>query len=335
MPCQDLIQNIDYGAGKQEDSMTKRDELARTRATAGYTQEQLAEQLGADRSTVARWELGTTQPQPWVRTRLAALLAVSLSDVERQLNSRGAWQETVLNEVEEPSMSAGPLSHQPGRTQVGRALSSEEFETRLVRTTRNRQVTRAETPALVLVSGYAGSGKSDFGRFLSDATGWAVVDKDTLTRPLSEQLLMKLGTDPNDRHSDAYTQHVRPLEHQCLLKTARANLSNGVSTVLTAPFLTEVTDDAWLRRLGLWCHRHGMDIATVWVHADLDAMHTYLQQRDAARDAWKLNNWDRYAATVDLQLRPQCGHTLVDNSTSGVTALTEKAHRFAWQLGRT
>ena len=42
---------------------------------------------------------------------------------------------------------------------------------------------------LILVGGYAGSGKSEFGSFLSNITGWTLLDKDLLTRPLAEGLL--------------------------------------------------------------------------------------------------------------------------------------------------
>ncbi len=51
--------------------------LAAARKTAGFTQEGLAERMGVDRSTVARWEAGESAPQPWLRPGLANLLGVS------------------------------------------------------------------------------------------------------------------------------------------------------------------------------------------------------------------------------------------------------------------
>lgn len=56
---------------------SKRWRFAASRRSAGYSQEQLAEQLGVERSTVTRWEAGETTPQPWVRPKLAKLLTVS------------------------------------------------------------------------------------------------------------------------------------------------------------------------------------------------------------------------------------------------------------------
>lgn len=42
----------------------KRIRLARCRKAAGFSQEKLAERLGVERSTVVRWEMGETEPQP-------------------------------------------------------------------------------------------------------------------------------------------------------------------------------------------------------------------------------------------------------------------------------
>ncbi|MGH3626807.1 MAG: helix-turn-helix transcriptional regulator [Sciscionella sp.] len=56
---------------------TKRHALARARKTAGLTQERLAEVLGVERSTVVRWEAGTSEPQPWLWPKLGRALGVS------------------------------------------------------------------------------------------------------------------------------------------------------------------------------------------------------------------------------------------------------------------
>lgn len=49
----------------------KRRHFAQRRKAVGYSQEQLAERLGVERSTVVRWERGETEPQPWLRPRIA------------------------------------------------------------------------------------------------------------------------------------------------------------------------------------------------------------------------------------------------------------------------
>ncbi len=55
----------------------KRQRLAQRRKMAGYSQERLAEVLRVERSTVARWERAETEPQPWLRPRLAKVLGIS------------------------------------------------------------------------------------------------------------------------------------------------------------------------------------------------------------------------------------------------------------------
>lgn len=64
----------------------KRIRLAQRRKSAGYTQETLAERLGVERSTVARWERAESEPQPWLRRKLAATLGASLEELQTLLD---------------------------------------------------------------------------------------------------------------------------------------------------------------------------------------------------------------------------------------------------------
>jgi transcriptional regulator with XRE-family HTH domain len=47
----------------------------------GFSQEEFAERLGIDRSTVARWEAGENEPLPWLRPKLARVLEVSIDQL--------------------------------------------------------------------------------------------------------------------------------------------------------------------------------------------------------------------------------------------------------------
>ena len=63
----------------------RRQQLAQRRKALGQTQEQLAGQLGVERSTVVRWERGETQPSPWMQPKLARALRVSAERIAELL----------------------------------------------------------------------------------------------------------------------------------------------------------------------------------------------------------------------------------------------------------
>jgi predicted kinase/transcriptional regulator with XRE-family HTH domain len=189
-------------------------------------------------------------------------------------------------------------------------------------------------PSLVLVGGFAGSGKSEFARFISQLTGWPLLDKDPITRPLVERLLVELDCDPNDRQSETYRTQVRPLEYQCLMDSILVNVECGISTVATAPFISEMTDPVWMRRLANRCAAYQVEVIPVWLACDQDSMREYIAFRSAARDAWKLSNWAQYLDGLDLDLRPSVPHLVVDNRYGSAIAIADQA-RFALGAVRT
>jgi transcriptional regulator with XRE-family HTH domain len=80
--------------GADKTGAAKRGRLAQRRKAVGLTQEQLAGRLGVERTTVVRWERGETQPQPWLRPRLATALAVSADRIEELLAAVAAPDST-------------------------------------------------------------------------------------------------------------------------------------------------------------------------------------------------------------------------------------------------
>jgi transcriptional regulator with XRE-family HTH domain len=54
----------------------------RARKAAGYTQEGFAEAMSVDRSTVARWELGRSEPLPYLRPKLVRLLRLGPGELD-------------------------------------------------------------------------------------------------------------------------------------------------------------------------------------------------------------------------------------------------------------
>jgi DNA-binding transcriptional regulator YhcF (GntR family)/predicted kinase len=170
------------------------------------------------------------------------------------------------------------------------------------------------TPAVIFVGGYAGSGKTEFGRILARRTGWPILDKDTTTRPVVELALEVLGLPGHDRESADYLSRIRPREYEALIATATENVECGVSAIVTAPFIKEYTDAAWLSRTTAMVQAQGARVVFAWIKCDVETMHTYIRHRGAARDAGKLANWDTYAAGLTIDLEMPVPHVVIDNS---------------------
>ncbi|MFI7586256.1 GntR family transcriptional regulator [Spongisporangium articulatum] len=175
---------------------------------------------------------------------------------------------------------------------------------------------RPDRPQVVLVGGYPGSGKSELSRILARHTGWPMIDKDTITRPVVEAALEIMGHSPHDRESDEYVTRIRPMEYEALRAATLENVECGNSAVVAAPFVREFGDAAWLDRTRAAFEQQGADLVLVWVYCDGDSMHRYMRQRGAARDATKLADWPAWLASLDLDFRPAAEHLVVDNSES-------------------
>lgn len=330
--------------------------LAALREAAGYSQAGLGRRLSYARSTVANVESGrhTVCADFWAAAddtttaggqllaearRVEAMCAAERRDARAAARRARAGDAAPLNgtvqptaPVEQEDADAAEAIHQVLATVAEHSgdsapdRSTADLEHRILDAYRH---SHAGHRTLTLVGGYAGSGKSEFGRFLCAMTGWCLLDKDTLSRPLVEQLLAASGADPNDRHTAAYLEKVRPYEYRGLLDAGLENLRAGISTVLTAPFVHELSDTAWIARVRNRCTALGADLVVIWVHCDEDSMHDYISYRGAARDAWKLTNWDEYFAGVDPQFEPAAPHYTVDNRLNAALALTDQARDIA------
>src|SRR5690625_4130486 len=74
------------------------------------------------------------------------------------------------------------------RPRAGRIVQAPEH------VPKHEQRERPTNPRVILIGGYAGSGKTELGRIIARETGWPILDKDTLTRPVVETALEILGT---------------------------------------------------------------------------------------------------------------------------------------------
>lgn len=186
-------------------------------------------------------------------------------------------------------------------------------------------------PTVVFVGGYAGSGKTEFGKVLARLTRWPILDKDTTTRPVVECALAVLDRPEHDRESDVYLEQIRPREYEALQATAIENIECGVSAIITAPFLREVTSPAWLARTTALFESRGARVEFVWLRCDLDTMKTYIRHRGAARDTGKIGNWETYSAEVNTEFAPSVPHTIIENGAHA-EPLRPQAERFIASL---
>ncbi|WP_245378206.1 GntR family transcriptional regulator [Kibdelosporangium banguiense] len=189
------------------------------------------------------------------------------------------------------------------------------------------------TPKVLLIGGYAGSGKTELGRILARRTHWPILDKDTTTRPVVEAALEKLGVPPSDRESDIYLTLIRPAEYEALIAAMTENVSCGNSAIVTAPFIRELSDRAWCDRISASVESMGATLHVVWVRCDADTMRAYIRHRGAARDSAKLANWEDYLAGIDLDFKPAIDHMVVENS-AGARPLQQQAEELLRQVGR-
>lgn len=187
-------------------------------------------------------------------------------------------------------------------------------------------------PTVLVVGGYAGSGKTETGRILARLTGWPMLDKDSTTRPVVEAALERLGESPHDREGATYLEVVRPAEYEALRECTLENVQCGNSVIMTAPFIRELRDEAWCQRLTAELAALGAVAHAVWVRCDPESMRTYLTRRGAARDASKLANWETYLAGVDLEYTPAMPHTIVHNSLASAP-LQHQAEQLLGRLG--
>ncbi|MGW8431469.1 AAA family ATPase [Curtobacterium citreum] len=186
----------------------------------------------------------------------------------------------------------------------------------------------SSSPYVVLVAGYAGSGKSEFSRRVSEGLAWPLLDKDSLSGPLVEGLISRITGDPNDRHSQQYLNLVRPLEYQALLDSTLDNVRAGLSAVVTAPFLLELSNPQWVSQLRNVLKTLDAKLHIVWVDCDEHMMRARITQRGAGRDTWKLNNWDDYIRSVNPEPFRVTADDVVDNTLEAFTSLEQAASKF-------
>ncbi|UKD50844.1 ATP-binding protein (plasmid) [Amycolatopsis sp. FU40] len=180
-------------------------------------------------------------------------------------------------------------------------------------------------PAVLLVGGYAGSGKSTLGAILARRARWALLDKDSASSAVVEAALQALGHSPHDRESALYRDVLRPAEYQALITSVMENVDAGNSVIATAPFVAELADPRWCRHLREQLDARGARLHTAWIRCDADTMYRNITRRGAHRDAGKLADWDGYLERIDLGYSPALADCRVIDNNAGVASLEDQA----------
>src|SRR5690242_11919625 len=152
-------------------------------------------------------------------------------------------------------------------------------------------------PALRIVIGTAGSGKSTIAQRLARQHGAAYLDKDAMSARFVEAALVSAGYDPGDREANPfYRDSILPLEYDSLLDVAGANLRLGRPVVVDAPFSPYLADPTFITVAAERFNWPPIDVEVVRVHVSPRTLQDRLRKRGFERDQVKLAHWDEYWA---------------------------------------
>ncbi|MFB8281036.1 AAA family ATPase [Nocardia colli] len=176
---------------------------------------------------------------------------------------------------------------------------------------------RLTRPAVVVICGFPGSGKTTAATYLATCCGAVVLDKDRFAPRLERDVLRALGSDPFDRDGELYRTVLSPGIYDALIRVG-LSIGSRYPTVLDAPFLSVIRDAAesgsvlapYLRRRAQM--PDSLMVHTVWIDVPAAELAERMILRGAERDVSKLGDWAAYrSAVLDGGLR-EIAHGVVD-----------------------
>jgi predicted kinase len=157
---------------------------------------------------------------------------------------------------------------------------------------------RESLPALIVVSGRAGSGKSTLARALSRRMHIACVDYDTASEPFIRAVLERDGK----RDFSAYAKAFRETAYKVVLDVGFENLASGVDVIVSGPFGKESTEAGYFARLS---QQYGCSFKSVVLEIVVTegVLKKRITERRSDRDARKIEQWDDFMASTEMQKR--------------------------------
>ena len=154
---------------------------------------------------------------------------------------------------------------------------------------------------LILVAAPPACGKNYVSELLCNRLkSVAYMDKDDLAGLL--RCCFTHSGEKLDMDGDFYLKNLRPAEYETLMRMAFSALRFEKSVVVNAPFLKEVRDALYMRKLKAQAAAMGAQLILIWVTAPAEACYERMKQRNSDRDSLKLLDWKAYLQTIDFSV---------------------------------
>lgn len=151
----------------------------------------------------------------------------------------------------------------------------------------------------IVITGFAGSGKTTLGKELAKKLNYVYIDKDTATRQYTDYVLTQNNSGPYDRESEFYVNNLRNLEYEISFKLCDENLELGKSVILTIPFIGKIQNyDDFKNEIEKYISL-GIDIRFIWILHNAELEKERIYNRNAIRDHNKMKDWDKYQSSIE------------------------------------